>query len=123
MEVGEAFGFSTVARKEPDLRLAFFAGGEEGDGAALRTPAGVRGGDASRSERKSFAAGGGHHPDALFVLVFVEEGGLDCIGDETGVRAELGIADGANPEIVVNGDGSGSGGRYLGKSCGSGYQN
>jgi hypothetical protein len=44
--VCEALGLAPEAVEQPDLGLAFIAGGEEGDELAIGAPAGVRGGGA-----------------------------------------------------------------------------
>src|SRR6267378_1913685 len=114
--LGEALGLSAAETEEPGLGSAVVSFGEEGDGFAVGAPSRMRGGDSFGSERDGVAAGSRDHPDALFVLVGLEDGGLDGVGDPLCVRAQLRVVDGADPKIVVNGDGAGRGNGLLGKN-------
>jgi hypothetical protein len=120
---GETFRFAAADIEKPDLGLAFVACGKESDGFAVRTPARVGGGNARGGEGAAFAACDGSHPDAGFVLVLLERGSLHGVGNVLGVGAELGVADGFDLEIVVDGDGAKGGSGLLSQDCRSGYQN
>ena len=69
--VGEALSFTAGAVEEPDLRLAFVAGGKEGEVLAVGAPPRVRGGDALGGHRDSVAASSGDSPDAVLGLIFL----------------------------------------------------
>jgi len=106
----QLLGFAALAVEEPDLFFAFVAFGEESEELAVGTPARMLGGDAFGGHGEGFAAGGGDHPDAGFVLVSLERSFVDRVGDPLAVWAKLGVVDGLDLEVVVDGDGSGSGG-------------
>ena len=59
-------------------------------------------------KRNGIAAGSGDHPDAGFGFVCLKRGGVDLVGDPLGVGAELGVVDGLDAEVVVDGDGAGA---------------
>jgi hypothetical protein len=100
----EALSFSAAKIKEPDLGLTLVAFREESDGFAIGAPAGMRGGDAFGGESDGIAAGARDHPDALFVFVGLEDGGLDDVGDGLSVGAQLRVMNFTDLKIVVNGD-------------------
>src|SRR5882724_7831422 len=114
--LGEALSFSAAETEEPNLSLTLVALGEEGDGFAVGTPARVRGGDAFGGESDGVATGARDHPDALFVLVGLEDGGLDGIGDRLGVGAQLRVMNFTDPKVVVNCNGAWRERGLLGKS-------
>src|SRR5258708_12653463 len=87
--IGEALGFAAEPVEQPNLGLAFVAGGKESDELAVGTPAGVRRGVAPRCQSNRCSAGSRSHPDALFVLVFFEKGGLDGASNPTTLAPKL----------------------------------
>jgi hypothetical protein len=105
------------------LALAFVASRKEGDEFAIGAPAGVRGGNTFGSQCEGCVTGDRDHPDAFFVFVFFEEGRLDVVGDPFRIGTQLGVANLANLEIVVDGDRARSGGGLLSKSERYEYQN
>src|SRR5882672_9127242 len=121
--LGEALSFSAAETEEPNLSLTLVALGEEGDGFAVGTPARVRGGDAFSGESDGVAASARDHPDAVFVLVRLEDSGFDGVGDPLGVGTQLGVVNGADLKIVVDGDGARSRSGLLGENDGNEYQN
>src|SRR3981189_388106 len=114
--VSEALGFSAAETEEPDLGLTLVALGKEGDRFAVGTPARMIGGDAFCGESDGVAAGARDHPDALFVLVGLEDGGLDDVDDRLGVGAQLRVMNFSDPKVVVYRDGARRKSGLLGKS-------
>jgi len=105
-EVGEALSFTALAVEEPNLGFTSLAGRDEGEGLSVGAPAGMFGGDAFGGHGEGIAAGGGDHPDAGFGFVGLEGGFVDRVGDPLGIGAELGVVDGLDLEVVVDGDGA-----------------
>jgi len=66
----------------------------------------VGGGNTHGREGNGLAASGRNHPDAILVLVFLQEASLYGVSHKLSVGAELRVADGANLKIVVDGDGA-----------------
>jgi hypothetical protein len=109
-EVGEALSFTALAVKEPNLGFASSACRDEGEGLSVGAPAGMLGGDAFGGHGKRLVTGRGDHPDAGFGFVGLEGGFINGVGDPLGVRAELGVVDGLDLEVVVDGDSAWRGG-------------
>jgi hypothetical protein len=103
-KVGEALSFTALAVEEPNLGFASLAGRDEGEGLSVGAPARVGGGDALGGHGKGVAAGGGDYPDAGFIFVGLQSGFVHGVGDPLGVEAELGVVDGLNLKVVVDGD-------------------
>src|SRR6266436_5299111 len=100
--VRQALSLPAEAVQKPDLGFAFVSGGKKGEVLAVGAPAGMGGGNSFGGHGHRFAAANGNPPDALFVLVLLEEGRLDGVGDPLAVRAQLRVADLADLEVVVN---------------------
>jgi len=69
------------------LILGVVASGEEGEVFAVGAPAWVRRGDALGGEGDGIAAMGGDHPEALLVLVVLEDTGSNGISDPLAIGA------------------------------------
>src|SRR5262249_48065812 len=86
-DIGEADALTAGAIEQPNLILAAIACGKESEVLAVRAPTRMRGGNAFERERKRIAAMGGNHPEALLVLVVLENFCPDGIGDPLAVGA------------------------------------
>jgi len=106
--------FASKAVQEPDLRLSFIAGGQEGQPFSVGAPASVRGADAFAGEGDGFAARRCDHPDARFALVFFHVRRGDGVGDPAGIGTDLWVVDLADLEVICDGDRARGRGRLLG---------
>src|ERR1700686_1779452 len=84
--VGEVLRFAAGAAEQPDLRLAFIAGGEESEVLAVGAPARMRGRDTLSTHSDCIAAREGRHPNAFFALIFLQTQRLDAVCHPLRVR-------------------------------------
>ncbi len=101
--VGQLRRLAALAIERPHLVLTVLGRGQERQVAAVRAPPRVRGRPLRARHRHRLPAGRRDHPDAVHRRILLEVGGGDAVGHPAPVRADLRLVDGADSEVVVNG--------------------
>ena len=103
--------FAADTIEKPYLALAVIARGSERQIFAVRTPPRMAGRDTFGGHGERIASVRRDHPNPRFVLIFLEHLGAHGIRHPLAIWTQLGLADIANLEVIVNRDVAGSAGR------------